>query len=169
MEQDAVNVPEGKFVIITSNVEDPDNAKLYIKSTSDFSFITDMSGATGIQGPQGIQGIQGIQGPAGQNGINGHDGQDGTNGVTPHIDSTTGNWFIGSTDTGVHAQGPQGQQGPAGSNGQDAVYPTLATVATSGSYNDLTNKPTIPQIWTGTQSQYDALSSYDSNTIYIIS
>lgn len=39
----------------------------------------------------------------------------------------------------------------------------------SGSYNDLSDKPTIPQIWTGTQAQYDALTSYDSNTIYIIS
>ena len=44
----------------------------------------------------------------------------------------------------------------------------LSTVAYSGDYNDLSNKPTIPQIWRGTQSEYDALSSYDSNTIYII-
>jgi len=34
----------------------------------------------------------------GQNGTN---GTNGTNGITPHIDSTTGNWFIGETDTGV--------------------------------------------------------------------
>lgn len=44
----------------------------------------------------------------------------------------------------------------------------LAAVATSGDYDDLTNKPTIPVIWNGTQAQYDALASYDSNTIYII-
>ena len=29
-------------------------------------------------------------------------------GTTPHIDPTTGNWFIGTTNTGVHAQGPMG-------------------------------------------------------------
>lgn len=29
-------------------------------------------------------------------------------------------------------------------------FPTLATVATSGSYNDLTNKPTIPTVNNGT-------------------
>ena len=29
-------------------------------------------------------------------------------------------------------------------------FPTLATVATSGSYNDLTNKPTIPTYSAGT-------------------
>ena len=28
--------------------------------------------------------------------------------ITPHIDTTTGNWFIGSYNTGVHAQGPKG-------------------------------------------------------------
>ena len=63
----------------------------------------------------------------------------------------------------------------------------LSTVATSGSYNDLSNKPTIPTIpsslpanggnaatvggytiWTGTQVQYDAISSKDANTIYLI-
>ena len=63
----------------------------------------------------------------------------------------------------------------------------LATVATSGSYNDLSNKPTIPTIpsslpanggnadtvnnfrlWKGTQAQYDAITTKDSNTIYMI-
>ena len=63
----------------------------------------------------------------------------------------------------------------------------LAKVATSGSYNDLSNKPTIPTIpsslpanggnaatvggytiWTGTQAQYNAISSKDANTIYLI-
>lgn len=44
------------FVIITSNVEDEDNAKLFVKTESGFKFITDMSGATGIQGPKGEKG-----------------------------------------------------------------------------------------------------------------
>ena len=63
----------------------------------------------------------------------------------------------------------------------------LSKVATSGSYNDLTNKPTIPTIpnslpanggnadtvnnfrlWKGTQAQYDAITTKDSNTIYMI-
>ena len=48
-------------------------------------------------------------------------------------------------------------------------YPTnLHKVAITGSYNDLTDKPTIPTIWRGTQSQYDAITTPDSNTIYII-
>ena len=32
----------------------------------------------------------------------------GADGTTPHIDPTTGNWFIGTTNTGIHAQGPKG-------------------------------------------------------------
>lgn len=38
----------------------------------------------------------------------GADGGNGTNGVTPHI-GDNGNWYIGETDTGVHAQGEAGQ------------------------------------------------------------
>ena len=57
----------------------------------------------------------------------------------------------------------------------------------SGSYNDLTDKPTIPTIpnslpanggnadtvggyaiWVGTQAQYDAITSKSSTTIYLI-
>ena len=61
------------------------------------------TGDTGEQGPKGDkgdtgeQGIQGIQGPKGDK------GDTGDNGVTPHIDSSTGNWFIGETNTGVKA------------------------------------------------------------------
>lgn len=65
------------------------------------------------------------QGPAGRDGTN---GTNGTDGVTPHIDSTSGNWFIGSTDTGVHAQGPAGQDGTNGTNGTngtDGVTPHI--------------------------------------------
>lgn len=34
-------------------------------------------------------------------------------GITPHI-GENGNWWIGTTDTGVHAQGEQGIQGEQG-------------------------------------------------------
>ncbi len=75
MEADAANVPEGSFVVISSSVDDPDNAKVYLKnSLGGFTYITDMSGAAGIQGPQGPQGIQGPQGPTGATGPAGADG-----------------------------------------------------------------------------------------------
>lgn len=94
-------------------------------------------------------------------GTQGPKGDKGDPGITPHIDSTTGNWFIGDQDTGVHAQGPQG---PAGSgSGGGASVGTLSTTSTSalttsssesfsgsislhkvsktGSFDDLNNKP----------------------------
>lgn len=68
MNNDKANVPEGSFVIISSTVEDPENAKLYVKGAINFSFITDMSGAQGIKGDKGEQGIQGPQGERGPKG-----------------------------------------------------------------------------------------------------
>lgn len=68
------DVQTGEFVMISSNVEDPDNSKLYVKTDDGYNFITDLSGASGIQGPpgeQGIQGEQGLQGPQGVQGIPG--------------------------------------------------------------------------------------------------
>lgn len=38
------------------------------------------------------------------------DGTDGEDGTTPHI-GANGNWYIGSTDTGIEAQGPAGATG----------------------------------------------------------
>ena len=53
MEADKDNVEEGNFVLITSNVDDPDNAKLFVKSSTDFTFLTDLSGAQGVKGEKG--------------------------------------------------------------------------------------------------------------------
>lgn len=62
MQADVNNVPEGSFVMIASNVEDEDNSKLYVKSETNFVYITDLSGATGIQGPQGEKGDKPVKG-----------------------------------------------------------------------------------------------------------
>ena len=91
----------GNFVIITSNVEDPDNAKMYVKTTTGYSFVTDLSGAQGIQGPKGDAGPQGIQGEKGDTGNQGPKGDKGDKGDTG--------------DTGP--QGPQGVQGEKGDKG----------------------------------------------------
>lgn len=52
------NVSIGQFVVInTGNVEDEDNAKLFIKDQASYTFITDLSGAQGIEGPSGQNGV----------------------------------------------------------------------------------------------------------------
>lgn len=108
------DISVGDMVIIASNVEDPDNAKLYVKTDVGYRYIVDLSGATGIQGPQGIKGDKGDIG----NGIASitfnPDGtanlimDDGTTYVTPVIKGETG-------DTGP--QGPQGPKGDTGDQG----------------------------------------------------
>ena len=62
MESDASNVPEGEFVLIASNVEDEDNAKLYVKGEESFVYLTDLSGATGIKGEKGEKGDKPVNG-----------------------------------------------------------------------------------------------------------
>ena len=48
-------------------------------------------------------------------------GGGGTDGITPSIDPTTKNWFIGETDTGIKAEGVDGTNGTNGTNGTDGV------------------------------------------------
>lgn len=57
MYADAANVPVGTFVMIASNTQDEDDAKLYVKNEAGgFTFLTDLSGSQGIQGPTGPTG-----------------------------------------------------------------------------------------------------------------
>lgn len=77
MQADFDNMNVGDYVMIASNVEVEDNAKLYTRGEEEWIFITDFSGATGIQGeqgPQGPQGVQGVQGPQGVQGATGPTG-----------------------------------------------------------------------------------------------
>ncbi len=100
------------------------------------------TGDTGIQGPTGISIISVTKvgtadlidtyritfsndstfdytvtnGAAGNVGPIGPTGQTGATGTTPHI-GANGTWWIGSTDTGVKAQGPAGSNGAKGDTG----------------------------------------------------
>ena len=46
----------------------------------------------------------------GKDGVDGEDGKDGNDGLIPYI-GDNGNWWVGTTDTGVKAQGEQGIDG----------------------------------------------------------
>lgn len=98
-------VKEGQFVMIdTGNVNDEDNAKLYVKGKTAYSYITDLSGATGMQGPQGVQGEQGAQGERGETGPAGAPGTRGSKwsvgaGAPTSADAITGDQYL-DTATG---------------------------------------------------------------------
>lgn len=42
---------------------------------------------------------------------NGTNGTNGDDGISPHIDETSGHWFVGDDDTGVVAKGDKGDPG----------------------------------------------------------
>ena len=60
--------PDGSFLLISSQPDDPDNAKLFVKTETEVKELVDLSGANGIMGPSGPQGIQGEQGIPGPQG-----------------------------------------------------------------------------------------------------
>lgn len=125
-------VAVGGFAVISSNVEDPHNAELYVKTSNGYSLIADMSGATGVKGEQGPMGAQGPVGATGAAGSTGPQGPKGATGATgpqgPKGDAgatgaTGAKGATGPTGPqGVKGEqgerGPQGIQGPKGEKGE---------------------------------------------------
>ena len=72
--------------------------------------LYDLSSLKGLDGKDGKDGQDGVDG------INGKDGKDGQDGNTPFI-GENGNWWIGTTDTGVKAEGKDGAKGEKGDKG----------------------------------------------------
>ena len=75
--------------------------------------IVDVTGSKTIDIMNGIDGKSGV------------DGTNGTNGLTPSINAS-GNWQIGSTDTGVKAKGIDGKDGNNGTNGRGIKAVTIS-------------------------------------------
>ena len=136
-------VKEGQFVMIdTGNVDDKDNAKLYVKGKTAYSYITDLSGATGVQGPQGVQGKQGVQGERGDVGA-----AAGFGTPTATVDENVGTPEVTVTATGDNTskvfnfafknlkgatgdKGERGETGPAGVNGAPGTRGSKWSVGT---------------------------------------
>ena len=97
-------VKQGQFVLInTGNVNDVDNAKLYVKGSEQYDFITDLSGSAGIKGDKGDKGEQGIQGAKGATGAAGAKGKD-----APKITGLT----INVTGTAISGQATMSEGAP---------------------------------------------------------
>lgn len=115
-------VPVGGLVVIdTGNVEDEDNAKLYVKGDAAYEYLTDMSGARGIQGPKGDKGDTGNTGPQGV----------GISSITKTstaglVDTYTISLTNGQSNTFTVTNGAQGQTGPQGPAGANGQTPTMS-------------------------------------------
>ena len=124
MNADAANVPDGEFVMIASSESDPDNGKLYVRTTdgeADFTFVSDLSGAQGIQGEAAtIQVGQVLTGEA------------GTNANVENVGTENAailNFTIPRGATGAAGKdGVNGQDGKDGVNGQDGQDGAAATI-----------------------------------------
>ena len=129
-------VPVGGFVVIdTGNVNNADNAKLYVKGNSSYTFLTDLSGAQGIQGPQGATGIQGpkgdsVVGATGPQGIQGIKGATGSTGPQGIQGATGATGPKGDSITGP--QGPTGATGPQGPKGATGVQGATGSKGNQG-------------------------------------
>lgn len=90
--------------------------------------------------------------------IKGQKGDPGNNGITPHI-GDNGNWYIGTTDTGVSAQGPQGDPGPAGTYSAGAgIAISNDTIALKGTAS------TKYQAGTATVSGFGGFNNFTLNS-----
>ncbi len=76
-----------------------------------------IDGKDGTNGVDGKDGTNGVDGKDGTNGIDGKDGINGADGKTPFV-GENGNWWIGTTDTGVKAEGANGANGVDGADGR---------------------------------------------------
>ena len=114
MQAESNSLNMGDIVLInTDNVEDEDNAKLYIKNESGYSLLTDLSGARGVQGPEGPQGLKGEQGIPGERGQQGEAGPQGLQGP-PGLKGDKGEPGIPGERGPQGDVGPRGEQGPKG-------------------------------------------------------
>lgn len=111
MEADKSNQPVDTVAIISSDVEQEDNAKVYIKGEDgEWHYLSDLSGMQGPKGEPGKDGATGPAGPQGEKGLKGDKGDPGEQGV-PGPQGPKG-------DTGpVGPAGPQGPEGPQGPQG----------------------------------------------------
>ena len=130
-------VKEGQFVMIdTGNVDDEDNAKLYVKGKTAYSYITDLSGATGVQGPQGVQGERGDVGVAAGFGTPTATVDDNVG--TPEVtvaatgDNTSKvfNFAFKNLKGATGDKGERGETGPAGADGAPGTRGSKWSVGT---------------------------------------
>ena len=122
--------------------------------------------AQGEQGVPGANGRDGNPGAPGREGEQGAPGRPGSDGVSPHI-GPNGHWFVGTTDTGVKAQGEQGVSGTNGRDGKDGskIYGDTGAPANSRGnegdwYIDTQNKRLYgPKTATGWPTTYMSLTA----------
>ena len=123
-------------------------------------------GERGQQGLQGIQGLRGLTGPQGQTGPKGDRGETGPRGADGVMRFEELTSQQRESLRGPQGQtGPVGPQGPRGPRGEDG-----ARGADGAPGQNIVNQNSSQPLkyWAGTESQYNAISYKDPDTIYDI-
>lgn len=136
-------VPFGGFVMISSNVDDPDNAKLYVKGETAYTFVTDFSGAQGIKGETGEKGEKGNTGTAATIQVGSV-----TTGAAGSQASVTN---VGSANAAVlNFSIPKGDKGDRGDKGETGAAATIqvgsAVAGAAGSQPQVSNGGTAQAV-----------------------
>lgn len=133
-------VPIGGFVLInTDDVDDPDNAKLYVKGETQYDYLTDLSGAQGIQGRPGQDGGPGPAGAAATIQVGTvTTGDAGTQAQVTNAGTANAAVFNFVIPRGANGtDGKDGTQGPAGTSA--TIQIGTVTTGAAGSQAQVTN------------------------------
>lgn len=93
---------DGDFTMIASDVNDPDDGKLYVWNDTDFTYIADLSGSQGIKGDTGKTGEKGDKGDKGDQGLSAYQVA-----VNAGFSGSVSQWL----DSLVGAKGDKGDKG----------------------------------------------------------
>jgi uncharacterized repeat protein (TIGR02543 family) len=146
---DSIKGADGTSILSGNNDPTGDvgrNGDVYVNTTSWDFFVK----AGGVWTKVGN-----IMGAKGEKGDQGEPGQAGMDGQTPFI-GNNGNWWIGTTDTGISATGPAGENGTNGTNGTNGVDGQTPYIGTNGNW------------WIGTTDTGVSASVSISNTTYTV-
>lgn len=112
---------DGDFTMIASDVNDPDDGKLYVWNGTGFTYVADLSGSQGIKGDTGEKGDKGDKGDTGDQGLSAYQVA-----VNAGFSGSVNQWLASLV----------GPKGDTGDPGKDAVI----NVVTQAQYDALTDK-----------------------------
>jgi len=112
---------DGDFTMIASDVNDPDDGKLYVWNGTSFTYIADLSGSQGIKGDKGDKGDTGEKGDKGDQGLSAYQVA-----VNAGFSGSVNQWLASLV----------GAKGDTGDKGDDAVI----NIISQADYDALADK-----------------------------
>lgn len=137
------------------------NGDLYVSNGTEWENVGRIQGPKGDKGERGEKGDTGERGPQGLTGAQGEVGPQGPRGYTG--DSVYETWLTRPGNEGKSVDefldSIKGEKGETGAQGVQGLQ---------GLQGDQGPKGDSVTFWTGTQSDYNAISPKNSNTIYLV-